>query len=240
MFCTEGARAGEGVGRAFARRLPPCGWNHAGKTGCREGKAPAEPHPCGSHCADHRCFAKSPAIAHSTDQPFGGSAGASPWDGETAREWESWSISLFLSVDVSSAAGCCRNCWSHAISPRRKGRTEGSNFRHFQLCALAPLREVRVGTARCPPPRLHEIRETISSVLNTVSPSQPRPPSSSPVLSQDSKELQDHWASAHLLSLAPWDVFSGQIARKNVNGRLHSDCFQLFDQLPSQMTSLAA
>ena len=33
-----------------------------------QGEAPAEPHPCHEHCADRRCFAKTPGMAHSADQ----------------------------------------------------------------------------------------------------------------------------------------------------------------------------
>jgi hypothetical protein len=40
------------------------------------------------------------------------------------------------------------------------------------------------------------IQSTKSGVLNTVSPSQPRPPESSPVCSQDSRQPQRHWGLA--------------------------------------------
>ncbi|MFM7835934.1 MAG: hypothetical protein ACKPJD_29420, partial [Planctomycetaceae bacterium] len=40
----------------------------SGKTGLREGEAPAEPYPSREDCGDPGCFASSPAIAHSADQ----------------------------------------------------------------------------------------------------------------------------------------------------------------------------
>ena len=46
-------------------------------------------------------------------------------------------FSFCLPVDISSATGCCQNCWSHAKAQRRKVRTEGSIFQQF---ILAPLR----------------------------------------------------------------------------------------------------
>ena len=49
---------------------------------------------------------------------------------------------LYPPVDISSAAGCCQNCWSHAKAQRRKVSTEGSIFQQF---SLAPLREVKAG-----------------------------------------------------------------------------------------------
>jgi hypothetical protein len=51
-------------------------------------------------------------------------------------------FSICLPVDISSAAGCCQNFWSHAKAQRRKVRTEGSIFQQF---IFAPLREVKAG-----------------------------------------------------------------------------------------------
>jgi hypothetical protein len=51
-------------------------------------------------------------------------------------------FSLCLPVDVSSVAGRCQHCWSHAKAQRRKVRTEASLFQQF---SFAPLREVKAG-----------------------------------------------------------------------------------------------
>jgi hypothetical protein len=51
-------------------------------------------------------------------------------------------FSLCLPVDMSYAAGCCQNSWSHAKAQRRKVRTEISLFQQF---SFAPLREVKAG-----------------------------------------------------------------------------------------------
>jgi len=58
--------------------------------------------------------------------------------------------------NISSAAGCCQNWWSHTQAQGRNVRTEISLFQQF---SLAPWREERVGTARRTLGRLHEIRQ---------------------------------------------------------------------------------
>jgi hypothetical protein len=73
-------------------------------------------------------------------------SGHAPWrEGEAGmvKRRENGEIGVFslcLPVDISSVAGRCQRCWSHAKAQRRKVWTKCSLSQHF---ILAPLREVK-------------------------------------------------------------------------------------------------
>ena len=74
-----------------------------------------------------------------------------------AKRREDGQIRIFplcLPVDISSATGCCQNCWYHAKTQSQDSRLA---FPAIQLCASAPLREAKAGIDEPPPAAIRNV-----------------------------------------------------------------------------------
>ena len=140
-FRTEGARAGQGRwprvdSAVYPRAAAQWHWL-CGRRRCREGEAPAEPHPCCERCTDPCCSVKLLAIVDRADPRAVARQEPRPGMVKRRENGEIGIFSLCLPVDISSVTGRCQGCWSHAKAQRRKVRTKCSLSQHF---ILAPLR----------------------------------------------------------------------------------------------------
>ncbi len=135
--CARSRTRRQRVGRAVGPRAAAQWHWLCGRRRCREGEAPAEPHPCCERCTDPCCSVKLLAIVHSADPRAVARQEPRPGMAKRRENGEIGIFSLCLPVDISSVTGRCQDCWSHAKAQRRKVRTKCSLSQHF---FLAPLR----------------------------------------------------------------------------------------------------
>jgi hypothetical protein len=136
------------------------------------GDAAAESHPCREHCAEPGRSAKTRATDHIADPSSAARQELRPGVVKRREDGQIGIFSFCLPVDISSATGCCQNCWSDAKAQSHDRR---STFPAIHLGAFAPLREVKTGIDE--PVRnglIGIIFFLPASVLSTVSPTQLR------------------------------------------------------------------
>ncbi|MEY3172312.1 MAG: hypothetical protein RLZZ436_225 [Planctomycetota bacterium] len=172
----------QNVATRLSHHAPTQGPWFSGTTHCREGEAPAEPHPCRERVIDPPCAAKTLANVHSADQ-------RSVARLEPRRPKSSPGSQNFREYQGHWAAAQWH--WLSDKTQCREGEAPAEPH---------PCRE-RFFDPRCAAKTLANAH---SADQRSAARLEPRPPRSSTVFSQNFRESQCHWVTARGCVFAPW------------------------------------